>query len=74
MDPKQKTRTIMVYTQNGAISFELAWPCDDFGTKLAEALDQGTVMCDTADGSKLILNAINVVAVEICADETAEIK
>lgn len=56
---------IVVYTQNGAIPFEVEVTTSDFQERLAEALEQGTVMLNLADGGKLVLCAINVVAIEV---------
>lgn len=60
-----KTCEIVVYTSNGAMSFDVVATTDDFQERLANALEEGTVMLDTVEGSKLILNAINVVAIEV---------
>lgn len=70
MNPE--TCTVTVYTQTGAISFEVAVTADDFSARLASALDNGSVILDTADGTKLVINAINVVAVEISETHGAE--
>lgn len=56
---------IVIYTQNGAIPFEVEVTISDFQERLAEALEQGTVMLSLADGGKLVLCAINVVAIEV---------
>lgn len=56
---------LVIYTTGGALSFDVVAPCDDFRGKLAEALEAGLVVLDTAEGSQLVLNAVNVVAVEI---------
>lgn len=56
---------IVIYTQNGAIPFEVEVTTSDFQERLAEALEQGTVMLSLADGGKLVLCAINVVAIEV---------
>ena len=56
---------IIIYTTGGALTFDIEATTDNFREKLAESLEAGTVVLDTADGSQLVLNAINVVAVEI---------
>ena len=56
---------VIIYTQSGALSFEVLASSDDFEERLAGALEQGTVLLDTVDGSKLVLCAINVVAIEV---------
>lgn len=56
---------VIIYTQSGALSFEVLSSGNDFEERLAGALEQGTVLLDTVDGSKLVLCAINVVAIEV---------
>lgn len=56
---------LTVYTQSGAISFEVIATADNFQDRVAEALEEGTVILELADGGKLILCAINVVAIEV---------
>ena len=65
---------VIVYTHSGAISFEVLATAADFEDRLAAALEQGTVILDTAEGSKLILCAINVVAIEVRAAADGEIE
>lgn len=62
---KAETCTVVVYTQSSAISFEVVVSSNDFEERLANALEQGTVLLDTVDGSKLVLCAINVIAIEV---------
>ncbi len=57
--------TVLVYTQNGAIPFDVVVAADDFQERVAQALEEGTVILELADGGKLVLCAINVVAIEI---------
>lgn len=57
--------TVLVYTQNGAIPFEVVVAANDFQERVAQALEEGTVILELADGGKLVLCAINVVAIEI---------
>ena len=56
------------------MSFNVEATTTDFQERLASALEEGTVILDTVEGTKLILNAINVVAIEVhaAADATAE--
>lgn len=63
---------VVAYTQNGAISFLVTATIDNFEERIAEALEQGTVILDTVEGSKLVLNAINVVAIEICTEDSTK--
>jgi hypothetical protein len=63
---------LTVYTQSGAMSFETIATTDNFQNRVAEALEEGTVMLELADGGKLILCAINVVAVEVHEPTTAD--
>lgn len=60
-----KTCELIIYTSNGALTFEVEATTDNFQDALASALEGGTVVLDTTDESKLILNAINVVAIEV---------
>ena len=62
---KADTCEVVIYTQSGALSFEVLASTNDFEERLAAALEQGTVLLDTVDGSKLVLCAINVVAIEV---------
>ena len=65
---------VIIYTSNAALSFNVEATTTDFQERLASALEEGTVILDTVEGTKLILNAINVVAIEVhaTADATAE--
>lgn len=56
---------VVIYTESAALSFNIIATTDDFQERLASALEEGTVVLDTAEGSRLVLNAINVVAIEI---------
>lgn len=60
-----ETCEVIIYTQNGGLSFEVIASAKDFEERLASALEQGTVILDTVEGSKLVLCAINVVAIEV---------
>jgi len=59
---------LIVYTQTGALSFNIVKAADKFADRIAAALEEGTVVLDTAEGTKLVLCAVNVVAVEIRED------
>lgn len=58
---------IVVYTQSGVVSFEVKATADNFEDRVAEALEQGTVILELVGGGKVILCAINVVAIEVHA-------
>lgn len=62
---KADTLDLTIYTNAAALEFTVVITTDDFQSVLAEALESGTVVLDTADGNKLVLNAINVVCIEI---------
>lgn len=64
--------TITIYTATSAIEFNVIATVDEFQTTLANALEEGTVVLDTVEGNKLILNAINVIAIEINPPEKAD--
>lgn len=63
---------VIVYTSQAALSFNVEATVEGFQDKLAAALEEGTVILDTIEGTKLILNAINVVAIEVHAEQTAQ--
>lgn len=63
---------IIVYTQSGALSYTVVANGDNFDERLAAALEEGTVLLDTIEGSKLILCAINTVAIEVRAVQAKE--
>lgn len=65
-----KVCEVIIYTSNEALSFNVEATTEDFQDKLASALEEGTVILDTIEGTKLILNAINVVAIEVHAAVT----
>ena len=69
-----KVCELIIYTSQAALSFNVEATTTDFQDKLAAALEEGTVILDTVECTKLILNAINVVAIEVhaAADATAE--
>lgn len=58
---------LVVYTQNGAVTFQVKATADNFEDRVAEALEEGTVILELVDGGKIILCAINVVAIEVHA-------
>ena len=62
-----KVCEVIIYTSTAAWSYNVEATTDDFQERLAAALEEGTVLLDTVEGSKLILNAINVVAIEVLA-------
>ena len=68
-----KVCELIIYTTNAALSFSVVATTDDFQERLASALEEGTVVLDTTEGSRLVLNAINVVAIEVHAVSTEEI-
>ena len=66
-----ETCEVIIYTQSGALNFEVIVSANDFEERLASALEQGTVILDTVEGSKLVLCAINVVAIEVRESESS---
>ena len=64
---------VIIYTSNAALSFNVEATTTDFQERLASALEEGTVILDTIEGSKLVLNAINVVAIDIHEATVAEL-
>ena len=67
-----KVCELIIYTANAALSFNVIATTSDFQERLASALEEGTVVLDTTEGSRLVLNAINVVAIEVHKAAAAE--
>lgn len=59
---------LTIYTAQGALGFTVKSSGEGFKERLIEAIESGTVVLDTSEGTQLILNALNVVAVEIGED------
>lgn len=64
---------LTIYTSDAVLTFDVCATTSDFQDRLAAALEDGSVVLDTVEGSRLVLNAINVVAIEIHDVSTAEI-
>lgn len=64
---------VIIYTSQAALSFKVEATTADFQERLASALEEGTVILDTVESTKLILNAINVVAIEVHAATDATV-
>ena len=56
---------ITCYTERGTLDFETESDKQNFEQELTEAIAEGTVMVNTQINSTLILNAINLIAVEV---------
>ena len=56
---------IVVYTQSGAFDFQVKVTVEDFEDRVAAAMEEGTVILELAEGGKIVLCAINVVAIEV---------
>lgn len=67
-----KVCELIIYTANAALQFNVVATTSDFQERLAAALEEGTVVLDTIEGSRLILNAINVVAIEVHKEAETE--
>lgn len=67
-----KVYPVTIYTQHGALEFHLVSEQEHFDEALADAMEQGTAVVNTLEGTKLIFNAINVVAIEIGQEKTIE--
>lgn len=63
---------VVIYTTSAALSFNVKATTTDFQERLAGALEEGTVILDTTEDTKLILNAINVVAIEVHGQQDTE--
>lgn len=62
---KNALHELTVYTETGAMSFLVKATAENFGERLSDAMEAGAVLLETAEGSKLLLNPVNTVAVEM---------
>lgn len=62
---------ITIYTAQGAMGFTVKSTGSDFNSQLIGALENGMVVLDTAEGTQLIINALNVVAIEVADCENS---
>lgn len=65
---------VIIYTTQSALSFNIIATTEDFQERLTAALENGTAVLDTVAGSKLILNAINVIAIEVHEQTAASVE
>ena len=63
----QQTVTLVIYTTENILTFDVVATTPDFGNKITEALDAGALALTLADGGTLIISDINYVAIEIKA-------
>ncbi|OGO90332.1 MAG: hypothetical protein A2Y17_12245 [Clostridiales bacterium GWF2_38_85] len=65
-------RRLDIYTVNGALTFDIPTTGEGFADVLSQALSNGMTVVKTVDGTELLLNAMNIVAIEIkdADDET----
>ena len=56
---------LTIYTAQGAIAYTIHKTSDDFTELLTAALEKGYVAVDTIEGSRLVINPLNVAAIEI---------
>lgn len=56
---------ITIYTAQGAIVYTINKTSDNFIEALTSALERGYVAVDTVEGSRLIINPLNVAAIEL---------
>lgn len=56
---------IIIYTSQGAITYTVKKTVDNFVEVLTKALESGYVSVETVEGSSLIINPLNVAAIEI---------
>ena len=56
---------LTIYTAQGAIVYTINKTSENFIEVLASALERGYVAVDTVEGSRLIINPLNVAAIEI---------
>ena len=56
---------IIIYTSQGAITYTVKKTVDNFLEVLTKALESGYVSVETVEGSSLVINPLNVAAIEI---------
>ncbi len=56
---------LTIYTAQGAIVYTINKTSENFIEVLTSALERGYVAVDTVEGSRLIINPLNVAAIEI---------
>lgn len=56
---------IIIYTSQGAITYTVKKTVDNFVEVLTKALESGYVSVETVEGSSLIINPLNVAAIEL---------
>ena len=57
--------TITIYTANGVMEFDIKYEGKDLADKINAAIDNGMIMLDTVKGTQLIINPLDIVAIEI---------
>ena len=56
---------LTIYTAQGAIVYTINKTSENFIEVITSALERGYVAVDTVEGSRLIINPLNVAAIEI---------
>ena len=56
---------VIIYTSHGEITYTLRKTVDDFAERLTKAIESGYVSVETVEGSTLVINPLNAVAIEI---------
>ena len=56
---------IIIYTSQGAITYTVKKTVDNFVEVLTKALESGYVSVETVEDSSLVINPLNVAAIEI---------
>ena len=56
---------IIIYTSQGAITYTVKKTVDNFVEVLTKARESGYVSVETVEGSSLVINPLNVAAIEI---------
>lgn len=57
--------TLTIYTQGGAIDYQISATTPNFKDDLITALEGGCVTVDTLEGGTLLINPLQAVAIEI---------
>ena len=57
--------TIVIYTASSVMEFDVRYDGLDLAEAINKAIDNGMIMLETVKGNNLIINPLEVVAIEI---------
>ena len=68
----EKIYKLDIYTTGGVLTFDVSATVEGFKDDLIDALGQGAAVVTTTDNTQLVLNANNIVAIEIAEEKEEE--